>query len=863
MKTTSTFFLDKTIFRGQRDEFVRDAARWFAMSDAELRGLMFDATHLRSYHVCSDGSCPGCGAGMPTFSWKWDVWAAPGKALCPHCGGKFPSEKFPDDGHGYFDGKRRYYFTAAWLIWGQWQGLVLAGIRNLAAAYVATGDQEYARKTGIILQRVAELYPAFDFATQGLTYETRGNAGYVDIWHHAAVETRELALNYDAVFDALPAAAREKIEAGLLRDPLANRKKIRTNFPLDWFAILTLKAVLGEPYRAELDEVLERACAVDGTTGEKGIVNYTSFNCGATAEMLAQFARIEPNLYRDALAKHPNLAKTWRFHLDTWCLGRYYPLVGDTHAFGLPVERYIGVDTPIPPDQLQGWEIFQERKLRPDMNEFLEKWSEATGDPAYRQIARCEPVQLGSVDKPEFKLAILRSNAAALWINYEGAGAHGHCDQMNLGLFAKGLDLLPDFGYPAAHKGGWMNPTFMWYPMTAAHNTVIVDRQNQPHLDGQITQWVTQPGFQVMRAETVPHPTLLTGAHFGFYLTTLGSIGHVRCNEFSDDFNRAELGENWRVLGGEWRIENGRLTGHGQILCTRKFSGNQRVEYDATTNVAKPCDLSAFLKAGERGVNTGAFFGFGAKQNESSYIIHNWSMSRYREACQSAVVIQPGKLHRVVCEIDGAMLRHWVDGELIQSCGNDGFPHIPGMQTDKAFSRTVALADDGYIVDLFHVRGGREHCKFMHSYYGTVTTGLELQPGPEFGHGTMLRTCRYDPRPVPGWSVDWQIQDYHKVLPAGKQVRLRYTDLTEAAEAHLMEGWVAVRSYNSDEEAWIPFVMTRRQAEESWFVAVIEPYEGTPNITGLKRSGNCLEIQLRNGRRDVIRWDNKGEISRD
>ena len=262
-------------------------------------------------------------------------------------------------------------------------------------------------------------------------------------------------------------------------------------------------------------------------------------------------------------------------------------------------------------------------------------------------------------------------------------------------------------------------------------------------------------------------------------------------------------------------------------------------------------------------MNTGAFFGFGAKDNQSSYIIYNWNMSRYREACQSPVVIQPGKRHRVVCEIDGPMLRHWVDGELIQSCGNDGFPHIPGTQAGKAFSRTVALVDAGYIVDLFHVRGGREHSKFMHSYYGAVTTDLKLQPGPEFGQGTLLRNCRYNPKPKPGWSVDWQIQDYHKVLPAGRRVRLRYTDLTEDAEAHLMEGWVAVRSYTSDEEAWIPFVMTRRVAEESWFVAVIEPYEGAPNITGIQRNGNCLEIQLRGGRRDVVRWNDKGEVSRD
>lgn len=852
---SSVFFADKSVYRRFRDEFVRDAARWFAMSDAELRGLIFDATPLRAYHVCSDGSCPACGKGTPTFAWKWDAWGAPGKAICPHCGERFPNAKCPDDGNGYFDGKKRYYFTAGWLVWGRWHRLVLEGVRHLAAAYVASGEREYARKAGILLERIGEVYPTFDFSKQALIYEKHGSNGYVNVWHHAAVETRELALNYDAVREELPAEACAKIEAGILRDPLANRHKIRTNFPLDAFCHLTLQAILGLPYRDELEEVLERASAVDGTTGEKGIVNYTSFNCGATGEMLAQFARIEPSLYRESLRKHPNLAKTFRFHLDTWCLGRYYPLVGDTHCFGEPVERYIGVDLPRRPEELAGWEIIPERLLRPDMREFLEDWSQATGDPAYAQIARGEPVKVGSVDKPVFKLAILRSDNVALWMNYEAAGPHGHCDQMNLGLFAHGLDLMPDFGYPAVHKGGWMNPTFMWYPMTAAHNTVVVDRQNQPHLDGKITQWVTQPGFQVMRGETVPQPTTITGEHFGFYLTTPGVISNVRCNG-------VEITADWRVLEGEWRVENGRLTGHGHILCTRKFPGKQRVEYEATTNVAKPCDLSAFLKAGERGLNTGVFFGFGAKHNESSYIIYNWQASRFREACQSPVVIQPGKLHRVVCETDGTTFRHWVDGELIQSCANDGYPHIPGTQAGKAFSRTVALADAGYIVDLFHVRGGREHSKMFHSYYGTVTTDLKLEPGPEFGHGTLLRDFRYDPQPKPGWTVDWVIEDRHKVLPAGRQVRLRYTDLTEGAEAHLMEGWVAVRSYNSDEEAWIPFVMTRRHAEESWFVAVIEPYEGQPNITCIKRNGNCLEIQLRNGRRDIVRWNDKGEMQR-
>ena len=66
---------------------------------------------------------------------------------------------------------------------------------------------------------------------------------------------------------------------------------------------------------------------------------------------------------------------------------------------------------------------------------------------------------------------------------------------------------------------------------------------------------------------------------------------------FSDDFERAELGPDWEVEDGEWRIENGRLVGTGTIMCTRRFPGSQRIAYDALTTNESPCDLSAVLSA--------------------------------------------------------------------------------------------------------------------------------------------------------------------------------------------------------------------------------------------------------------------------
>ena len=141
-------------------------------------------------------------------------------------------------------------------------------------------------------------------------------------------------------------------------------------------------------------------------------------------------------------------------------------------------------------------------------------------------------IRLGSVNKQAWHLAILRSDgyanthaaprtdargaartiahagdmdantgdgmsARALWLDYDLGGYHSHADGMNLGLFAFGLDLLPDFGYPPVNYGGWDAPRSLWYKMTAAHNTVAVDGKNQRNLAGAITE---RAGFEGLPA---------------------------------------------------------------------------------------------------------------------------------------------------------------------------------------------------------------------------------------------------------------------------------------------------------------------------------------------------------------------------
>lgn len=616
-KTQSTFYpadllarLKENVARGGRAAAVGEEAKaaaqpWLEMSDADLWSLMFGATIPRSWMVWSNGHCPACKESVPMYNWQMDGLRRPWKTWCPHCREEFPKNDFAafyrsgldqrgvfdpsradrsllynvahpdpadplhrfgvDDGTGYVEGDHRWRFIGAYLIYGQWKQVVLGGIQILAQTYVITGEPVYARKAAILLDRVADLYPSFDFATQGFNYERQGTHGYLGNWHDACEETRELAMAYDRIFDGikndaelvefLSARSRQhglenpkssfadiqrNIETGILRDALANRHKIASNYPRTDIAVALIKAILQWPANRDevyklLDAMIARATAVDGVTGEKGLANYSAFGTQSLAAFLAEWDRADPGFLQRCLAIHPQLRQTYRFHIDTWCLQKYYPLIGDTGWFALRLDQYQGVRFPSPDDRPH---VFHgDVPLRPSMDSFLWNLCRLTGDAAYAQVVHRAngntvegfprdlfaenaeatreelarviaehgaDLKLHSVNKQQWHLAILRSgaeeNARAVWLNYQAGGGHGHRDGMNLGLFAHGLDLMPEFGYPPVQYGGWGSPRARWYTMSAAHNTVVVDGQDHASRPGQTTLWADGSHFRAVRA---------------------------------------------------------------------------------------------------------------------------------------------------------------------------------------------------------------------------------------------------------------------------------------------------------------------------------------------------------------------------
>lgn len=391
-----------------RDCAIEAAKPWLEMSDDHLFELIFGSTIKRSWMVLSNGDCPTCGKSVPMYSWIFKPMEHPYKAICPHCGDMYPKNDFGkyytsglgldgifnyeladksllyntehpdttdplhlfgvDDGNGLRIDGTTWWFIATYLVYGQWHKVILAGIENLARAYALTGNKIYAHKTGILIDRLADVFPDFDFATQGVMYEfAHPSYGYISYWANSCVETRSVALAYDQVYSVIKEDKElvSFLNKKAVKHNLSNKKKSfedihrniserifddaiknahtknRSNYPQSHITEIVLRAVCDYDKHYDkimelLDGVITKTTAVDGVTGEKGLSSYGAHGIRSLGAFLGMLINIDDSFITKLLEKYPRIIEGFRFHIDTWCLQSYYPPLGDDGDFAAP-----------------------------------------------------------------------------------------------------------------------------------------------------------------------------------------------------------------------------------------------------------------------------------------------------------------------------------------------------------------------------------------------------------------------------------------------------------------------------------------------------------------------------------------------
>ncbi|MCK5804501.1 MAG: heparinase II/III family protein, partial [Lentisphaeria bacterium] len=476
--------------------------------------------------------------------------------------GQMSGGEYADDGAGCKVGDDVYHFLGEYVHFS-YRSHFLPHLQNLTQATVLSGDPELAHKAAVMLLRAAQQYPNSEdrlsrgFASQGQPWGFRSGCITDSIW--SSYEGRDYGQAYDAVWpfiqkdQALLALARREIpgieteqdlrlyiEENLLRriGQAYCDGAIIGNVGYHHKGMAWLLLALGDmesnrfPDCRDLVEFLyyrvfgntRTLCNLlgrDGSSFESPGYNSSRLNLVATLPLLDRFfeqeqGRISRDRYPD-LWDDPRFRAQFDYYTDYIMLDRWFPAVGDAGGKTIVPERTPPAKLSVVSEEraLKAWERYRTPKLamiacgidnQPPPPSLWEerplKELAAARAKAPRKLERKTNLQ------DDYGLVFLRSgageNARVLWAWYGHLLSHRHDDRLVFGLVGKGMDLLPDLGYPKswAHAGRWESHSL-------THNTVTVDGAAFPRgrHHGRVTLLGAIPGFQVVELEAGSLPS--------------------------------------------------------------------------------------------------------------------------------------------------------------------------------------------------------------------------------------------------------------------------------------------------------------------------------------------------------------------
>ncbi|MBN1901527.1 heparinase II/III family protein [Candidatus Sumerlaeota bacterium] len=545
LKTSRTLLSDEEIARARKacvdnedakkikDKILENADYWMTKSEDELRQLLPGPEVPRAFNVSSKG-CPIHGKEIykhGTYPWILDK-ERPFVIKCPIGGEEYPDNdfaryhksgmkdrslltgKYIDEGRGWVGPDGEKYWMVAYACHWNWSKHWIPAVQNLAQAYVLTGDGKYARQCIVMLDRIAEVYPGFDYNSQSRYGELSQNPYNGKILNYIW-ETRlfdNLVNSYDSVFDVLigenpmelkhrnAREIRENIEANLIEEGIDCIKKgyIAGNWGMHQRALVTAILTRQNAPRDELLDWMFNNPALNDFIYNLG-VNYTLYNLvsadgmpfetspgyafGWTSNMANIAYTLKPSGID--LFQNPKVKRLLDAPLDLVCIGKFTPAIGDAGAIdsgyiGLNVmtyqkaydslkdARYAWIITRLQGDKpLSDYNYYEDLFNEPDVKEIEEAGKNSKN-----------AVQTRLLD--DYGLGILnnKNDSAALSLFYGLSAGHGHSDCLNLEIFAYGRKIAPDLGYPD-FMNAFVHGIASWSKNTISHNTALVNSRRQ------------------------------------------------------------------------------------------------------------------------------------------------------------------------------------------------------------------------------------------------------------------------------------------------------------------------------------------------------------------------------------------------
>ncbi len=538
----------------QKVETAKKAVQWVLdMPDEELWEFIPSADTPRALNVHFSSDCPIHGKEIYKAGnhYPWIISRdQPFKVKCPVGGEVYPSndyeawtkggkkekldthQKYVDDGFGYVDEQgNRYWFVGYYIFWQRWRTDILPVIPQLAFVYQMTGDARYAHKAAIMLAHIAQEYPKMDYKKQAYhngDYPAPCSGKILDLDWEGDGTIVPLSIAYDHIYDSLDKDAdltqflagkgvlnaRDFIEANFLQE---GAKAIETgivhgnmNYQNQLATVATIldnhdpkKGYTTEQMvdwimngGGEMSTMLYNGISRDGIGSEESI-GYSTIWCSAFYDLAE---RLKPLGYN--LLDNPKLKAMSDFYIRSAVLGKYSPKIGDTGSI-------TEVNGPIWSSYLfaKAYRLWGDPEFARVLN--ITGWPEPSifDNPAKNDAMKKEAGKLGK--EPSLKsrnlcgygLGILESgegdNKRAISMFYGCSGAwHGHADRLNIEMWAKGKEILPEFGYPLH----WGFRADYFTRSTPSHYCVEIDENAQRKLSGHLNLFVSAPEVQVMDA---------------------------------------------------------------------------------------------------------------------------------------------------------------------------------------------------------------------------------------------------------------------------------------------------------------------------------------------------------------------------